>query len=181
MTPSQSSASRFFYTGVSAILILFVIWGFHHFYLQGRAYPGRELTPPIRTLVILHGIAMAAWMLLMLVQPLLVAIGKRRVHMAVGKIGAGIAALIVILGLKLGIESTRVAPPEAIIWGLTPKQFMAVPVLSILIFGGLVVAAVINRRRPEIHRSMMLLATMAALSAAVSRIDAISALYHETI
>lgn len=183
MTSSSAPtrAGRLFHAGAAAFLILFVVWGFHHFYLQGRAYPGRPLTPPIRTLVILHGLAMAAWMILSLVQPLLILSNKRRVHMALGKVGAGVAALIVILGFKLGIESTRVAPPDAKIWGCTAKQFMAVPIISITIFGGLVAAGVIYRRRPAVHRPLMLLATLAALPAAVSRIDAISSLYLGTI
>lgn len=172
---------RFFYVGASAALIVFVVWGFHHFYLGGKAYPGRELSPPIKTLVILHGSAMAAWMLLMLGQPALIAAGNRRLHMKIGVAGAVLAGLIVILGLKLGIESTRHAPPDAKIWGCTAKQFMAVPIFSILIFGGLVAAGIANRKKPEIHRAMMLLATLAALAAAVSRIDAISNLYMGTI
>ncbi|MBI3735980.1 hypothetical protein HY256_05660, partial [Candidatus Sumerlaeota bacterium] len=105
-------AARFFHTGAAFLLIGFVIWGFHHFYLQGRAYPGRELTPPIRTLLIFHGFAMSGWLLLMLVQPLLIVSGNRRVHMTLGKVGAVLAGLIVILGLRLAVQSTRVSPPD---------------------------------------------------------------------
>jgi hypothetical protein len=43
--------------------------------LHGKAYPGRELAPEIRTLLIPHGIGMSAWFLLFLVQPLLIVAG----------------------------------------------------------------------------------------------------------
>lgn len=173
--------SRLFYTAAAALLLALMVLGFRHFYLHGKAYPGRELAPPIRNLLILHGVGMAAWMLLFLVQPLLIAVGNRRIHRMLGYIGAGLAACIVILGFRLGIEATLISPPELRIWGLSPKQFMAVPIVSILIFAVFVGIGVWHRRRPEAHRPMMLLASLAAMSAAVSRIDAISDLYRGTL
>lgn len=173
--------SRLFYTAAAVLLLVLMLLGFQHFYLHGKAYPGRELAPPIRTLLILHGIGMTAWMLLFLVQPLLIVTGNRHIHRMLGRIGAGLAACIVILGFRLGIEATLISPPEARIWGLSPKQFMAVPIVSILIFAVFVVIGVWNRRRPEVHRPMMLLASLAAIPAAVSRIDAISDLYRGTV
>ena len=49
---------------------------------------------------------------------------------------------MIVLGLQLGIESTLISPPGLRIWGLTPKQFMAVPVISIMIFAGFVIAGI---------------------------------------
>lgn len=163
------------------MLLVLMFLGFQQFYLHGRAFPGRELTPPIRTLLILHGIGMTAWMLLFLVQALLIVAGNRRVHMMLGRVGAALAACIVILGLRVGIESARVNPPDMRLWGLAPKQFMAVPVISILIFAGFVFAGVWKRRRPEVHRPMMLLAVLAVIPAAIDRIDPIQSLYRGTV
>ena len=101
--------------------------------------------------------------------------------MMLGRVGAVIAACIVILGLRLGIESTRVNPPDLRIWGLSPRQFMAVPIISIVIFGSFVAAGVLNRRRPEVHRAMMLLSVLAVMPAAMDRIDAITSLYSGTV
>ena len=178
--PISPKRARLFYFGAAALLLVLMSLGFQQFYLHGKAYPNRELAPPIRTLLILHGIGMSAWMLLFLVQPLLIMTGNRRIHMMLGRIGAVLAACIVILGFRLGIDATQISPPDMIIWGLAPKQFMAVPIISIMIFAGFVSAGVWNRRRPEVHRPMMLLATLAAMPAAVSRIDSINALYHGT-
>jgi len=167
--------------GAAALLILLMLWGFQQFYLHGRAYPGRELAPPIRTLLILHGVAMATWMLLFLVQPLLIATGNRRLHMRLGKIGAITAAAIVILGFRLGVAAARINPTDLLVWGLPPNRFLAIPICSILLFGGLVTAGILTRRRPQTHRALMLLATLAAMPAAVSRIDTISHLYQGTV
>lgn len=179
--PVSSNRARLFYSGAALLLLVLMLLGFQQFYLHGKAYPDRELAPPIRTLIILHGAGMTAWVLLFLVQPLLVVADNRRVHMLLGRVGAGLAACIVILGFRLGIEATRISPPDMIIWGLNAVQFMAVPIISILIFAGFVIAGIWNRRRPQVHRPMMLLATLAAIPAAVSRIGPLSALYHDTL
>ena len=185
-TPQAQQAAtqnrlRFFYAGAAAFLLILVLLGFQQFYLQGKAYPGRELTPPIRTLVILHGIGMSAWMLLFLIQPLLIVAGNRRMHMRLGKFGAGLATLVLFLGMRLAIESARVNPPDLLLWGLSPKQFMAISFISILIFGVLVALGIWKRKRPEIHRPMMLLSILAIMPAVMDRIDPIKNLYADTI
>lgn len=178
--PSRDRA-RFFYSGAAILLLVLMFLGFQQFYLHGRAFPNRPLTPPIRTLLIAHGIAMTTWMLLLVVQPLLVVNGKRRLHMTLGKVGAVSAAFTFVLGFKLGIAAAHVAPPELRRWNMPNKQFMAVPIISITIFAIFVTIGVLNRRRPAIHRPMMLLATLAAMPAALNRIDALNSLYSQTI
>lgn len=177
----QPNRAHLFYSGAAALLLVLTLMGFQAFYLHGKAYPNRELIPPIRTLLILHGTGMSAWVLLFLLQPLLLVAGNRRVHRLLGKIGAVLAAGIVILGWQLGIESTLISPPHLRIWGLAPKQFMAVPIISIMIFAGFVIIGVWKRHRQEVHRPMMLLATLAAMPAAVSRIGVINNLYQSTV
>tara|TARA_R110001592_G_scaffold23522_2_gene92205 strand:- start:48 stop:827 length:780 start_codon:yes stop_codon:yes gene_type:complete len=178
---ASKDLARYFYSGAALLLFLLMFLGFQQFYVHGKAYPGRELTPPIRTLIILHGVAMSTWMLLFVAQPLLIASGNRRVHMTLGKVGAGLTVVVVFLGLRLGIESARVNPPDLLLWGLTPPQFMAVSVISITMFGTLVAVAIWKRRQPELHRPMMLLAVLAAMPAAMDRIDPIKSLYAETV
>jgi heme A synthase len=71
-------------------------------------------------------------------------------------------------------------PPELRVFGLAPKEFMAGPVLSILVFGLFVLLGVANRRRPEVHRPMMLMASLTIIGAALGRITPLSALYAGT-
>jgi hypothetical protein len=58
---------------------------------------------------------------------------------------------------------------------------MAVPVLTAAIFGVFVGVGLYYRRRPDIHRPMMLLGTLAAMPAPVSRIGSLNALYEGTV
>lgn len=180
-TAAAPRGDRLFHTGAAALLLLLMLWGFERFYFHGRAFPDRPLTPPIRSLIITHGSAMAVWMLLFLLQPLLIVIRQRKTHLLVGRIGAVVALVVIYFGFRLGIESARVSPPDLHIWGLPAKQFMIVPIASIALFAGFLGAALATVRRPAAHRSLMLLATMSAMSAAISRIDALSNLYRGTV
>lgn len=177
---STSTQGKWFYSAASLSLLVLMFIGFQLFYLQGKAFPGRPLTPPIRTALIIHGCLMTTWMLLAVTQPLLVGTGRYRVHMKLGMIGVALAVGMVISGLHIGIEAARVNPPEVRVFGLAPRQFMAIPVGSILIFGVFVAIGVSNRRRPEVHRPMMLLASISVIGAAVGRITFLNALYAGT-
>ncbi|MDD5141504.1 MAG: hypothetical protein PHY43_14740 [Verrucomicrobiales bacterium] len=172
---------RYFYSAATVLLLGLTVVGFQLFYFHAQMYPGRPLTPPIKTLIITHGVAMSLWMLLAIMQPLLVAGGSRRVHMALGKVAAVIAVFLVVLGLKLGIASCQVAPPELMYGPLTPKQFLSVPVGDIALFALFVAAGVSWRKRPDIHRPMMFLASLTAVAAAISRMDFLNHLYAGTV
>ncbi len=178
--PVIRDRARLFYAGAACVMLLVMVLGFRHFYLEGRAHPGRELTPPIRTLIIVHAVSMSAWVLLFLAQTVLITRRQYKTHMALGRAAAVFAGLIVVTGLMLSIQSTRFAPPGFVIWSLTGRQFMAVPFFSILLFGAMVGAAVWFRNRSEIHRPMMLFATLSALGAATGRIDLLNGLYQGT-
>ncbi|MBX7244091.1 MAG: hypothetical protein K1X53_01255 [Candidatus Sumerlaeaceae bacterium] len=175
--PPLPPVARMFYPFATVLLFVVMFWGFHRFYLHGQAYPGRPLTPPIKTLVIIHGVSMTLWMVLLVAQPILIAAKNRKLHMTLGKIGAGLAAIIVICGVAIGIGAARVNPPDLKIDGMLPKPFLTVPLFSILFFGAFVAVGVYFRKRPEIHRAMMLIATLSAIPAAVDRIDTITRLY----
>ncbi len=172
-----SRAAKKFFLASALLFLALAFVGFSRFYLHGRSYPDRPIPPPIKWLVIAHAVSMSLWVLLLVTQTTLIARSNRKLHMKVGVFGAALAAVVVVLGVWLAIMSARVAPPEAVIWSMTPKQFMAVPLISVLAFGALVGVGIWKRRKPAIHRSMMIAATLVTLSAAVSRIDALNNLY----
>ncbi len=176
-----SRAAKKFYFAAALLFAAFAFVGFSRFYLHGRSYPGRPIPEPIKLLVIAHGVSMSLWLLFLVMQTALISVRNVKLHMRLGMFGAGLAAAIVVVGVWLGIMSARVTPPEARIWGMAPKQFMAVPVISVLVFGVLVGVAIWKRKKPAIHRSMIIAATLVTLSAAVSRIDALNNLYLGTV
>jgi len=174
------SHSRWFYSAASLGLLVLVLIGFQLFYLHGTAFPGRPITPPIRTLIIFHGCLMTAWMLLAVGQPLLIGTRRKHLHRKLGVLGVVLAACIVLVGVRVGIESARVKPPGLRLWGLDAIEFMAVPVFTMLIFGLCVLIGVMNRRRPQVHRPMMLMASISLVGAALGRVAPLNALYADT-
>lgn len=173
--------SKLFHLHSATLAILLTLIGFHHFFFAGMSYPGRPITPPIRGLVIAHGVTMAAWLVVAFAQPLLIRLGHRGAHKALGRVGALLACTVVVIGVWIAAASARVTPPEARIWGLSPKEFMVVPFFAAIAFASFVGIGLWFVRKPAVHRPMMTLATYAALSASVSRIDAISSLYAGTL
>lgn len=158
-----------------------MVSGFLPFYLAGKAYGGQDLPRPIHALTIFHGVGMTAWVVLFQIQTLLQATGRHEFHKMLGRIGVLLAVALVILGWRIAIDSTRISPPDFRIAGLLPRQFMIVPIFNILAFGALSLAGLLLRRQPQAHRPLMLLATLATLPAAISRIDFFTVLYQGTV
>jgi hypothetical protein len=165
----NSNPSRFFYLAAALVLLAVVLTGFQQFYLHGRSVGGQQISPQILTLVVTHGVLMSTWIVLFTVQPFLIVTRHRRWHMMLGRFATILAVAIIVVGILVAIESARLHPALGL-WGLTGKQFMAIPIIGMLIFFVFVSLGVLARRRPEIHRSMMLLATLSLVEAATGRI-----------
>lgn len=172
--PNRPAADRWFYTFANGLLLVLTVAGFQHFYLYGRASPGREITPPIRGLVLTHGALMTIWLLLALAQPWLVAARNVKLHRRLGLFGAGLAIVLVAVGLRIAVASAAVTPPGVMLGPLTPRQFMAVPFLGILLFAALVTLGVRLRADAGWHRPLMFLATLAVCAAGLGRIQSLT-------
>jgi hypothetical protein len=179
-SPVRSDPTRLLYAAAAVVMLLITLLGFQQFYLHGRAYPAHPLAPPIKWLLVAHGVAMSAWIVIFLVQCLLIVGGNRRLHMTLGPIAAVLAGIMVVLGLWLPIQTTRFEP-DVTLWGLNRVHFMAIPIFSILMFGAFAGVGIWQRRRMEIHRPMMLLATLSIIAAAADRITGLPDLYAASI
>ena len=172
----RSDAVRLLYAAAAVLLFVLMLVGFQQFYLHGRAYPADPLAPPIRILLIAHGVAMTLWVVTFMAQSLLIVGQNRRLHMAVGPFAVALAGTMVLLGLRLPIQATRFEP-DFPLWGLNRVHFMAIPMIAILTFGVFVAVGFLQRRRAEIHRPVMLLATLSIIPAATDRIPGLPNLY----
>lgn len=178
--PPKQNTERILYAVAGSFLFVLMLVGFQQFYLHGKAFPGHPIFPPLKGLIIAHGIAMTCWMTLFLVQTLLIVSNNVRTHMILGFFGIAVAASVVVFGSWAAVATTRLEP-ELVRNGLNRKQFMIVPLTDMLKFGTLVTIAVLNRHRAEVHRPMMLLATLTMISAATGRIPTIQNLYAATV
>ena len=145
-----------FYGGMSVAFIAVAFAGFARSYYLRPYFDARPLIP----LLHVHGALFTSWLLLLLAQTTLVAAGRTDLHRRLGVAGGVLAALMVAVGSITGIVRT----PRS------DLAFLTVPLGDMLVFAILVGAALWFRRRTDVHRRLMMLATITILPAAVSRI-----------
>jgi len=158
---------RLFYVVAASLMLISTAEGFRNFYLHGRA-PWGNMTAQIMPLIVAHGLAMSGWVILFLVQCLLIRTGRRRIHLVIGPLGGVLAAAIVILGSTVAPLSAHFSPQIYADLG-GARAFLASMWAQMLSFGTFVGIGLVYRRRPEIHRPMMLLATVVIQSGALGR------------
>lgn len=165
--PAKSTLAvvdRRLYVAITIAAILLVVIGFARtFYLK----PLFE-TPPISNLLWLHGVIMTLWLVLFVVQIRLIATGRRSLHQQTGKIGAVLFVLILAVGTAAAIASAR--QPVSPVPGVTPIMFLAVPMVTLLVFALLVAIVLWKRRQSDVHKRLMLLATLSITTPGIARI-----------
>ena len=167
-TASLSTFSRpRFYLGLAAFMSLIVVVGFWPTYF-GQLLNGIPNRPWV---VHLHGLIFTGWMVLLIIQVILVATGRTKAHRTLGNFGIAYGFLVLAMGLLISIA----APVLHLTAGEQTMDeaagFLIIPLGDMVLFGGFFIPAVIYRRRPEIHKRLMLLATTALLFAAAGRMS----------
>jgi hypothetical protein len=154
---------RLFYTGMAVAFVLVVFAGFARTYYLRPFYFTQTLTP----LLHLHGLLFSSWLVLLLAQTLLVATKRTHLHRRLGLAGALLAVLMVLVGTWTALVRAKSfeVPPDI----PSPLVFLTIPLGDMLIFTLLVGAAFYYRARADVHKRLMLLATIAILPAAVGR------------
>ena len=157
------SRERVFFTGMAIAFALAVFAGFSRtFYLRPH-FDTRPLIP----LLVVHGIIFTSWLALLLIQTTLVATKRTRTHMRLGIAGGILASSMVIIGTVTALVRAKGPSPVP---GVNPLSFLTIPLGDMLIFSILVGSAFYFRRRVDIHKRLMLLATIAILPAAIARL-----------
>jgi uncharacterized membrane protein YozB (DUF420 family) len=159
--PVARKADRLFFTGMALASALALFLGFLPSYFHRSA----EL-PSLTLLYQLHGAFFTAWVALLVAQTALVAGHRTDIHRTLGVAGVVLAVVVFVVGVAVSVETLRRngGPP-----GGDPRRFFAIPVGDIIVFGALVSTAVVQRRHSEVHKRLMLLATLSLLTAAVGR------------
>jgi hypothetical protein len=115
----------------------------------------------------IHGALFFGWTLFLIYQAQLVVSGNTARHRDTGMIGISLATAMVIFGGLAAINAAK----RAIGLGFSDggEAFMIVPLAALFSFAVLVTAAIVNVRRSEWHKRLMLSATAVILDAAIAR------------
>lgn len=160
--------TRRFYVGVAIAVLITVFLGFSRSYFL-KGYFG---TPELSLYVHIHGLVFTSWVLLFLAQTTLVATGRTDVHRKLGVGGAVLAALLLIVGTTTAVLRVK-GGGSSPIPGVPPLSFLAVPLFDMVVFAILISAGLVLRNRPDTHKRLMTLATIALMSAPIARIPGV--------
>lgn len=161
-------SDRLFYVVAASMMLVFTAIGFRSFYLHGKGVGGGELISQIALLIVVHGLAMSGWVILFFLQSILILAGNRRLHVVIGPVSAVLAGAIVVLGSIVAALSTHFNPESYAPLG-GARSFLAIMLTTMVGFGSFVALGMSYRHRIQIHRPMMLLATMCIMSGPLGR------------
>jgi hypothetical protein len=121
--------------------------------------------PPKSWMVRIHGAAFFGWLVLLIVQLLLIRSRKVRLHRRIGVAGAVLAGAMIVLGLgaALTVQKMGLVSPNPNV------GFLSVQLIDMIVFAGLVAAAISARNQPSAHKRLILLATLSIADAGFSR------------
>lgn len=151
-----------FYFSMSVIFAVIAFGGFAPTYLVPMATHSFEGP----ALVHLHGFLFFAWTILLVVQTRLVGSGRVDLHRGVGLGGISLATAMIFTAVALLALRLKVAAAAG-------NDFTAASIVAltqISMFTIFCAIAIVNVRRPEIHKRAMFLATVSLLNAAAARI-----------
>jgi hypothetical protein len=134
---------------------------------------GLPIAPSFPLIVHVHATAFTTWILLLVAQVRFVAVGRTSLHRRVGAVAAWLVPFLVATGLMTAVRGARdgwnpAGAPDAL-------SFMIVPFGDIVVFTTLLTAGLLFRRRSDIHKRLMLLATLGGLlPAAITRMPLVA-------
>jgi hypothetical protein len=167
---------RLFYTAAGAVFLVLTVIGFQHYIFGGKHWDGTPIDPLMLATVVAHSSAIFAWFVLFFVQSLLIATKNRRVHLKLGWAVLAIASTIALTGPLVATRSIRLYD-QARVFDWPSRQFLLIMYSEIALYVVFVAVGVLNRKRPRIHRPMMLMASLSILSGATARISLVNSMF----
>lgn len=168
ITGRNGLIDKYFYFAMSLLIIAIVVSGF------GQTVNANLLHPDVPRPGILwvHAATFSAWVLFFVLQSALVRTHNVRVHRTLGWFGVALGAFMVPLGLTTAYVMTRFDVLQLHeTWRAT---FPGIQLNDMLAFATFFLLAVYWRRKPELHRRAIFLATAVLLAAAFGRFSYIA-------
>jgi hypothetical protein len=167
---AESHRRNNFFLYVSYALLVIVLIGFSPTYYLRAFFD----VPAIPLYVYGHGAALTAWFIWFCVQTTAVNYGRVALHRRLGVVGITIGILVILSGTvsamglaprlleKYGNIDSDIFRITGVVWG---------NIGMMVAFTGFLVAAVLNRRKSEIHKRLMYLASIGIILPAFGRIS----------
>jgi hypothetical protein len=150
---------------MSLVIAALVVWGFSRTVNNNLFHAN----PPRPLLLWMHGAAFSTWLVFFIAQSTLVRVHKVSVHRFLGWFGAGLAAMMVVLGVTIAVIMTRF--DMSVLHQKDVDSFLSIPFFDMLVFGTCMALAILWRKKPEFHRRLVFIATCELVDAGIGRFD----------
>ncbi len=150
---------RSFYLWVSVFMAVVTFAGFARTYYLRGVFHAEALTLFLH----IHGAVMTAWIVLFLLQSLLIATHRVKFHRRLGFFGVSLATLVVILGMTATIHAAAREVRGHTEFVPLQLSVLALETTQLLLFACFVGTAIWLRRKADIHKRFLLLATLCML------------------
>jgi hypothetical protein len=162
------SAERRFYTFMTLAIFAAVYVGFARTFFLRPWFPEAAAASPPEPFFYFHGVVFTAWFVMLVLQPALVGLGRRDLHAAWGRVGAAVAAALVVVGIVGTLIAAR-RPGGFIGVPIPPERFAVIPLTDLALFTLFVSRAILKRRDAQSHKRLMLLGSICLIGAAIAR------------
>jgi hypothetical protein len=154
---------KYCYLLMSFLITAVVTYGFSHTVGKNLIHPVIP-RPPV---LYVHAAIFTAWLGFFPLQSLLVRTRHVQWHRWIGRFGAGMAAIMLMLGVATAITMARF---NALKLHQSGTDFdLMIPLFDMLCFGSTIALAIHWRKRPEYHRRLIFIATCALTAAGFGR------------
>jgi hypothetical protein len=159
----KPSMGRSFHLSLMVFIAALVLYGFSHTVDADVINPPQ----PQPVMLYIHATVFTSWLLLVIIQTALAATRNLRLHRRLGLLGLGFGVLMIAVGIStisvMGKVQVERLGPDA-------GMFIYRPIEDIVFFAAAFGLAMYWRRRPDLHRRLIVLAACAVTPPGISRI-----------
>jgi len=154
---------NYFYFFMSLLIGVLVVYGF------SRTVDKNLIHPAVRRpfLLYIHAVVFGGWVVFYMLQSTLVRTRNVGLHRRIGWFGAALGVVIPVLGISTAITMSRFNMVQLHQTGAA--AFLMVPLFDIFAFSVPFALGIYWRKKPELHRRLLLVASCALTAAAFGR------------
>jgi uncharacterized membrane protein YozB (DUF420 family) len=161
-----ANPERRFYQAMILAILACIGLGFSRSFFLRPLFPG--VHAPTEVWFYVHGVIFTLWLALLFTQASLIGNNNVALHQRLGVAAFGLVPLMIFMGLVGALIAAR-RPGGFIDIPAPPLEFLIVPVADMLWFGALAGLALSYRREPQVHKRLILLASIALTEAGIAR------------
>jgi hypothetical protein len=155
--------NNYFYLFMSLLIAVLIVYGFSHTVDKNLIHPA----VPRPFLLYIHATVFGGWVVFYILQSALVRTHNVKVHRRTGWFGVALGVVIPVVGISTAITMTRFNIVQ--LHHTDAASFMLVPFFDIVAFSTTFALGIYWRKKPEMHRRLLLIASCALTAAAFGR------------